>query len=64
LLTSQFLAGESESWEGVLKQGIYRLRKGLGVNESVMWGENFLIAALDAILEYKRSDDRKEVIIA
>jgi unsaturated chondroitin disaccharide hydrolase len=50
LLTSEFLAIESEGWEGVLKHGIYHLRKGLGVNESVMWGEYFFIAALDAIL--------------
>ena len=50
MLTSEFLAIESEGWEGVLKHGIYHLRKGLGVNESVMWGEYFFIAALDAIL--------------
>jgi unsaturated chondroitin disaccharide hydrolase len=51
LLTPEFLAIETEGWEGVLKHGIYHLRKGLGINESVMWGEYFFIAALDAILE-------------
>ena len=50
LLTPEFLANQSEGWEGILKHGIYHLRKGLGVDESVMWGEHFFIAALDAIL--------------
>lgn len=55
LLTSEFVAGEGEGWEGVLKHGIYHLAKGLGVNESVMWGEYFFIAALDAILGVEKN---------
>jgi unsaturated chondroitin disaccharide hydrolase len=40
--------GESDpEWEGVLKGGVYHLHKGLGVNESVMWGEYFFLEALD-----------------
>ena len=29
-------------WEGILKGGVYHVHKGLGVDESVMWGEFFL----------------------
>ncbi|MCD6290851.1 MAG: glycoside hydrolase family 88 protein [Anaerolineae bacterium] len=46
LLTPEFLAVETPGWEGILKHGIYHLRKGLGVDESVMWGEYFLLEAL------------------
>ena len=33
-------------WEGILKHGMYHQRKGLGVDESVMWGEYFFVEAL------------------
>jgi unsaturated chondroitin disaccharide hydrolase len=33
-------------WEGILKHGIYHIHKGLGVDESVMWGEYFFVEAL------------------
>lgn len=38
------------SWEGILKGGVYHLHKGLGVNESVMWGEYFFLEALEKAL--------------
>ena len=38
-------------WEGILKGGVYHLHKGLGVNESVMWGEYFFLEALEKALE-------------
>ena len=38
-------------WEGILKGGVYHLHKGLGVNESVMWGEYFFVEALDRVLD-------------
>lgn len=34
-------------WEGILKHGAYHQRKGLGVDESVMWGDYFFVEALD-----------------
>ena len=37
-------------WEGVLKGGVYHIHKGLGVGESVMWGEYFFIEALEHAL--------------
>jgi unsaturated chondroitin disaccharide hydrolase len=44
------LAVETPGWEGILKHGIYHQRKGLGVDESVMWGEYFFVEALDRLL--------------
>lgn len=46
LLTPEFLANETPGWEGLLKHGMYHQRKGLGVDESVMWGDYFLMEAL------------------
>ena len=46
----EYLADETPGWEGILKHGIYHLNKGLGVDESVMWGEYFFVEALDKAL--------------
>ena len=46
----QYLADATPGWEGILKHGCYHLKKGLGVDESVMWGEYFFIEALDKAL--------------
>ncbi len=45
-----YLASETPGWEGILKEGIYHLNLGLGVGESVMWGEYFFVEALDRAL--------------
>jgi unsaturated chondroitin disaccharide hydrolase len=50
LLTPDFLADQTPGWEGILRHGMYHQRKRLGVDESVMWGEYFFVAALDALL--------------
>jgi unsaturated chondroitin disaccharide hydrolase len=50
LLTPDFLASETAGWEGILKHGIYHQRKGLGVDESVMWGDYFFLEALQKAL--------------
>ena len=50
LLTDAFLAVDRPGWEGILLHGIYHERKGLGVDESVMWGDYFFLAALDKLL--------------
>ncbi len=42
----EFLANETPGWEGILKHGMYHRRKGLGVDESVMWGDHFFLEAL------------------
>jgi unsaturated chondroitin disaccharide hydrolase len=46
LCTSEYLAIDTPGWEGILKHGVYHTRKGLGVDESVMWGEFFFVEAL------------------
>jgi unsaturated chondroitin disaccharide hydrolase len=51
LLTNDFLADGRPGWEGILLHGIYHERKGLGVDESVMWGDYFFLAALDKLLQ-------------
>ncbi len=49
-LCERRLAKDDPSWEGILKGGVYHKHKGLGVNESVMWGEYFFVEALDRAL--------------
>lgn len=49
-LATRYVARDDEAWEGILKGGVYHLHKGLGVNESVMWGEHFFVEALDRAL--------------
>ena len=50
LCSSDFLASDDPQWEGILKHGSYHERLGLGVDESVMWGEYFFVEALDKCL--------------
>ncbi len=45
LCGGEFLARRPE-WEGILMHGIYHYHKGLGVDESVAWGEHFFVEAL------------------
>jgi len=53
LTTPEFLANETPGWEGILKHGIYHQRKGLGVDESVMWGDYFFLEALCKVMGYE-----------
>ncbi len=50
LLGPAFLAEGTPGWEGILRHGSYHERRGLGVDESVMWGEYFFVEALDKLL--------------
>jgi unsaturated chondroitin disaccharide hydrolase len=49
-MCSKYLALGDPNWEGVLKGGVYHIHKDLGVDESVMWGEYFLVEALEEAL--------------
>jgi len=49
LTSPDFLAVETPGWEGILKHGIYHQRKGLGVDESVIWGDYFFLEALSKV---------------
>lgn len=50
LCGSRYLASGTPGWEGILMHGLYHRAKGLGVDESVMWGEYFFVEALDRAL--------------
>ncbi len=52
LTSPEFLAAEQAGggYEGILKHGMYHERKGLGVDESVMWGEFFFLEAVSKVL--------------
>ena len=45
----EFLAVNTPGWEGILQHGIYYQRQGLGVDESVMWGDYFFLEALSKV---------------
>lgn len=57
LMSPDFLGGETPGWEGLLKHGIYHQRKGLGVDESVMWGDYFFLEAVCAVLAEAQNED-------
>jgi unsaturated chondroitin disaccharide hydrolase len=50
LCQPEFVAREPD-WEGVLKHGSYHEGKGLGVDESVMWGEYFFVETLTRVIQ-------------
>jgi unsaturated chondroitin disaccharide hydrolase len=52
----EYLANETPGWEGILKHGIYHQPKGLGVDESVMWGEYFFVEAIHKALSLEDID--------
>jgi unsaturated chondroitin disaccharide hydrolase len=54
---SEFLADQTPGWEGILKHGMYHQRKGLGVDESVMWGDYFFLEAVSKALSDARLSD-------
>lgn len=57
LRSTQFLAADTPGWEGIVKHAIYHRINNLGVDESVMWGDHYLLEALDL-------DDRHDRAIA
>jgi unsaturated chondroitin disaccharide hydrolase len=46
LCTDEFLPFRQPEWEGILMHGVYHFHKGLGVDESVAWGDHFFVEAL------------------
>ncbi|CAN5529734.1 glycoside hydrolase family 88 protein [soil metagenome] len=50
LITHAYLAINDPGWEGILKHGSYHEHNGLGVDESVMWGEYFFVELLDKLM--------------
>jgi unsaturated chondroitin disaccharide hydrolase len=46
LCGDEFVPYRRPEWDGILMHGIYHYHKGLGVDESVAWGEHFFVEAL------------------
>lgn len=51
LRTPHFLGRDTPGYEGILKHAIYHQRNGLGIDQSVMWGEHYFVEALVAAEE-------------
>ncbi len=51
-LCKHYLADPESGWEGILQGGVYHIHKGLGVDESVMFGEYFFVEALDKAMDF------------
>lgn len=49
-LCEKHLAKGDPEWEGILKGGVYHVNNGLGIDESVIWGEYFFCEALERVL--------------
>ena len=56
LTEPEFLAIDTPGWQGILKHGTYHHEKGLGVDESVMWGEYFFLEAVSKALKELNND--------
>jgi unsaturated chondroitin disaccharide hydrolase len=50
LTEPEFLACDTPGWEGILKHGIYHHPQGAGVDESVIWGDYYLLEGLSMAL--------------
>ena len=46
LCGAAFVPHDRPEWEGILMHGVYHYHKGLGVDESVAWGDHFFVEAL------------------
>lgn len=46
LCSDRFLARANPAWEGILMHGVYHYHEGLGVDESLAWGDHFFVEAL------------------
>jgi unsaturated chondroitin disaccharide hydrolase len=50
-LIKSCLAAGDPAWEGIFKGGVYDIRQGIGVDESVMFGDAFGVEAMVKALE-------------
>lgn len=64
LTGEEYLAHTTPGWEGILKRGVYHIHKGLGVDESVMWGEYFFVEALEKALAVLTAGGREDAALA
>ena len=59
LCDRHYLAFNDPAWEGVLKHGVYHYHRGLGVDESVMWGDFFFLEAVCKLLSFQNTAPTK-----
>jgi unsaturated chondroitin disaccharide hydrolase len=50
-LCEEYLAKATPGWEGILQGSLYHVHRGLGINESAIWGEYFFVEALGRALK-------------
>ncbi len=50
LSSKEFLPRDRPEWEGILMHAVYHYHTGLGVDESVAWGDHFFVEALVKVL--------------
>ncbi|BAU31048.1 glycoside hydrolase family 88 protein [Microcella alkaliphila] len=55
LASPHFLARPEEDWEGIVKHGTYHEGKGLGVDESVMWGDYWFLDTIDQMQQFQET---------
>lgn len=46
LMSTTFIAADTPGYEGIIKHAIYHQHHGLGIDESVMWGDHYFLEAL------------------
>jgi len=57
LCSTEYIAADLPAWEGILRHATYHYRNELGVDESVMWGDHFLVEALSILEAAAENDD-------
>jgi len=57
LRSTEFIAADTEGWQGILRHATYHYRNGLGINESVMWGEHYFVEALQLAADLQERQD-------
>jgi len=49
-LCDEYLGKQTPGWEGILQGSLYHMHRGLGINESAIWGDYFFVEALERVL--------------
>jgi unsaturated chondroitin disaccharide hydrolase len=49
-LCDSYLGKKRKGWEGILQGALYHMHRGLGIDESVIWGDYFFVEALERVL--------------
>jgi unsaturated chondroitin disaccharide hydrolase len=52
LSSPEFLGTDDDDWEGILRHSLYHRSEGIGVDESVMWGDYYFVEALERLAKF------------